>query len=177
MSKVTRGFTIVELLVVIVVIAILASIATVSYRGIKERASNVARLNEVRGWQEVLQIYKVQNGDYPAVPDGNYCLGTGFPGNYCREYWQGAVTEKSYYALSPDNVTLINELKTVASPLPTNNPKPVRNGLVGPYISFFSGGYTITQVFEGSDDDCPSTMTYSWDDGNGLLICVMQVLE
>ena len=37
-SKLIRGFTIVELLVVIVVIAILAAISIVAYNGMKERA-------------------------------------------------------------------------------------------------------------------------------------------
>ncbi len=37
-NKGGRGFTLVELLIVIVVIAILASIATLSYRGMKARA-------------------------------------------------------------------------------------------------------------------------------------------
>lgn len=74
------GFTVVELIVVIVVIGILATIGIVSYRGVQERAYNVERLNEMKGWESIFSIYAAQEKKYPSVPaTGGYCLGTGFP--------------------------------------------------------------------------------------------------
>lgn len=42
-----RGFTIVELLIVIVVIAILAAISIIAYNGIQSRARDAQRSNDI----------------------------------------------------------------------------------------------------------------------------------
>lgn len=60
-----RGFTIVELLIVIVVIAILAAITIVAYNGIQQRARDAARVSDIRSISKALEIYKTQNGQYP----------------------------------------------------------------------------------------------------------------
>ena len=67
-----KGFTIVELLIVIVVIAILAAISIVAYNGIQSRAENTKSLSAVSSWAKGLQLYKIHNGDYPNI---NTCLG------------------------------------------------------------------------------------------------------
>lgn len=178
MKRSTNGFTIVELLVAIVAIAILASIVIVSYGGIQARASNVARWTQVQQWRKIFKIYQAHYGSFPNVPNGSYCLGSGFPsGGYCREYWAGAVGPKTYKESDPNNVLLINELKKVATNLPTINPKPVKNAIVGPYIFYWGDGFTLTQAFEGGPSDCPGDMIYTWDDGKGVLLCEVQVRE
>ena len=65
-----RGFTIVELLIVIVVIAILASISVVAYVGIQQRARDTQRLSDLRSIAQALELYKVDNGHYPKESDG-----------------------------------------------------------------------------------------------------------
>jgi general secretion pathway protein G len=67
-----KGFTIVELLIVIVVIGILAAITIVAYNGIQTRAENTKTVNAMSAWAKGLQLYKVANGSYPAI---NSCLG------------------------------------------------------------------------------------------------------
>lgn len=61
----SRGFTIVELLIIIVVIAILAIIIVVTYKGIQERARNSVRVNHITTIQRLVEAYNVQNGAYP----------------------------------------------------------------------------------------------------------------
>ena len=59
-----RGFTIVELLIVIVVIAILASISIVAYNGIQQRARDNVRKQDIAQLAKALKLYAVDNGDY-----------------------------------------------------------------------------------------------------------------
>jgi type II secretion system protein G len=61
-----RGFTIVELLIVIVVIGILAAITIVAYNGVQARARDSQRLSDVKTIMKALEIYKINNGSYPA---------------------------------------------------------------------------------------------------------------
>lgn len=60
-----RGFTIVELLIVIVVIAILAAITIVSYNGISNTAKETALKSDLKGGATQLEVTKVDNGSYP----------------------------------------------------------------------------------------------------------------
>lgn len=65
---VSRGFTIVELLVVIVVIAILAAISIVAYTGIQDRARLTAATAAAKQAADKIEIYALDNGDaYPAT--------------------------------------------------------------------------------------------------------------
>lgn len=78
-----RGFTIVELLIVIVVIAILAGISTVAYNGIQQRSKNTQRIAAAKEWQKRIIAYTSSTGSYPASTIGNhFCLGgDGYPTN------------------------------------------------------------------------------------------------
>jgi len=73
--KQQKGFTIVELLIVIVVIGILAAITIVAYNGFQQRAKNAQTAQALTAWIKALQLYKVDNGAWP-----NYftCLGEGY---------------------------------------------------------------------------------------------------
>lgn len=61
-----RGFTIVELLIVIVVIGILAAIIVVAYRGIQDRAYDTSIQNDLSNIAKKIRMYHAENGVYPA---------------------------------------------------------------------------------------------------------------
>lgn len=64
-SQNERGFTIVELLIVVVVIAILAAITIVSYNGITNRANQSAAKSTAATAQKKVELYQSENGRYP----------------------------------------------------------------------------------------------------------------
>lgn len=75
-----RGFTIVELLIVIVVIAILAALTVVAFNGITNQAKNSARAADLKQWKKKSEAHKVENSiECPpnyAFVYGNSTLGT-----------------------------------------------------------------------------------------------------
>lgn len=80
-----KGFTIVELLIVIVIIAILAAITIVAYNGIQQRARDAQRKSDLAAIGKALQIHYVNNGDYIGTGSGCGSGGGGngwFNGNY-----------------------------------------------------------------------------------------------
>jgi general secretion pathway protein G len=70
-TNIQRGFTIVELLIVIVVIGILAAITIVAYSGIQQRARDSIRTGDISSLQKALELYRVDNGIYPSVGADN----------------------------------------------------------------------------------------------------------
>ena len=64
--KSTRGFTIVELLIVIVVIGILAAIIIVAYNGIQNRTYDTAIQSDLSNLAKKMELYNANYGTYPA---------------------------------------------------------------------------------------------------------------
>lgn len=66
-----KGFTIVELLIVIVVIGILAALVVVTYNGIQQKARDTERKTDVNALHGQLEAYQAQNGKYPTLANVN----------------------------------------------------------------------------------------------------------
>ena len=74
-----RGFTIVELLIVIVVIGVLAAISVVAYNGIQQRAYASKAAQIANDYSKIIRLYQTENGNYPTfgdTPSGYACLGS-----------------------------------------------------------------------------------------------------
>lgn len=65
--KYTRGFTIVEIIVVIAAIAILAAVTTVTYSGLQVRARDDERLADIESIAAAFETYYEKNGTYPSI--------------------------------------------------------------------------------------------------------------
>ena len=66
-----RGFTIVELLIVIVVIGILAGLVITTFTGIQQKARNTERQTDVKALYGQVEAYYAQNGKYPTYVNLN----------------------------------------------------------------------------------------------------------
>lgn len=63
--KQQKGFTIIELLIVIVVIGILAALVLNAFGNIQERARDTERRSDINSIHTQLELYFADNGDYP----------------------------------------------------------------------------------------------------------------
>lgn len=66
-----KGFTIIELLIVIIIIGILALIGVVAYGNVQESARNSKRQSDVSSLHTALEAYYTQNTQYPSFTQIN----------------------------------------------------------------------------------------------------------
>lgn len=65
--KKSKGFTIVELLIVIVVIGILATLVIVTFSGIQQKGRDSQRKTDINALQSHIEAYYAQTGTYPTA--------------------------------------------------------------------------------------------------------------
>jgi len=117
-----RGFTIIELLIVVVVIAILASIVIVAFSGIQQKARNTARIDTTKAILTSMQMYEAQNGAGSLLPlmtlDGTgVCIGNSAEDVDPTEAYSCRYTEFSTPVMTSSaavNQALYDALQTVA---------------------------------------------------------------
>ena len=65
MTKTSRGFTLVELMVVLAIIGLLSSIVLVSLNAARIKARDATRKSQVSEFKTALELYYSRNGNYP----------------------------------------------------------------------------------------------------------------
>jgi general secretion pathway protein G len=60
-----RGFTFIEILVVVTIIGVLASIGIVSYQSVNEKSRDNKRKADIESIRSALEMYRADNGNYP----------------------------------------------------------------------------------------------------------------
>src|SRR3954463_7168105 len=70
-NKASKGFTIVELLIVIVVIGILAALVVTTYNGIQEKARDTERKTDLNALHSHAEAYQAENAKYPSLAEFN----------------------------------------------------------------------------------------------------------
>lgn len=165
--KAMRGFTIVELLIVIVVIAILAAVSVIAYGGIQQRANNTVTINAASQWVRVLTImynnHGQLNADLYSLPDGadGICLGN--PDDYpeTNHLPAGSCYEDMYaYPDLYEAMASDIEVHMQTPEVETDNGKYSR----GVQYSFDGPAY-LWYDLSGTDQDC--TVSGSESSGNG----------
>jgi prepilin-type N-terminal cleavage/methylation domain-containing protein len=166
-----RGFTIVELLVVIVVIAILAAILIATYTGITQRATASSLLSDLNSAYKKLQMSYVVDGVYPSdttslkTSSGNIFQYTvnnaASPPSFCltatnpavsNGYYVNNISSQPTAGLCPGHV---QSPSSNSAPVITVQPSPSANGL---YVDDYPLAYlTLTSAATGTP-----TPTVTW---------------
>ncbi len=154
-----KGFTIVELLIVIVVIGILAAITVVAFNGVQKRAENTKNVAAVNQAAKLLTVYKEANGDYPTGIPSMACIGRGYSSSICSQNADGtgAVYES----------TLFNDaLRTVGSlPQPSTKVLTRDMGRTVAGASWQSSSRMIRYYLNGASSPCTAGGTgYNYED-------------
>lgn len=139
-----KGFTIVELLIVIVVIAVLAAVTIVAYNGIQEKSRNTQVVSATASFVKAIRTYYVTYNDtVPMQSTAVQC----FDGTSC---WSGTDV--------PASLLLRTELQKVMPTLPvvpSGHPILVVQGSTtdSPNSGTYSGWYVLYQVI--NNGSCP----------------------
>ena len=84
MNKQHKGFTFVELMVVIAIGALLFSVGTVSFRDITKNSRDARRRSDMEAIRQALELYRSYTGAYPLTAAGIYNSGcSGLCGATC----------------------------------------------------------------------------------------------
>ncbi|HEX7483788.1 MAG TPA: type II secretion system protein [Candidatus Saccharimonadales bacterium] len=161
-TKNSRGFTIVELLIVIVVIAILAAITIVAYNGIQQRSQNTKSASAATAWLKALHLYKVENGSWPTIY--NVCLGTGYKFGsdgagssgvaQCRQDTAGWGIQESTAFNTMLKKYIGESLPTPAFVTAVNTTDSWKRGIS--YYQAAGGSLRLDVTYAGSLSTCPS---------------------
>lgn len=118
-TKLSKGFTLLELLIVIVIVGFLAAIIIASVNSARARGRDTKKITEMKSMQNALQIYFSTNGYYPQTCTGASCVlvpsliskvpdGVDYTGldtistGKCRAYHMGVTLETNNKVLSTD---------------------------------------------------------------------------
>lgn len=195
-----RGFTLVELLIVIVVIAILAGITIVSYNGIQRQARNVMTISAMKTYQTALANYFTENNLYPTI--SGTCLGGPYV-DYNSDGIQdcGDVNQSYRQGVSPTFNAQMKKYLGNSSALPNVNTKEITsfgNVFVGGYVNYWTSftvdgqarPYYMMYILEGKNQSCgltvvtsssfptmtSTTQPYSWSDTSAnSTMCVVSL--
>jgi prepilin-type N-terminal cleavage/methylation domain-containing protein len=150
-----RGFTIVELLIVIIVIAILAAITVVAYNGVRQRANNATVVDAAGKSMRMVASYIAATGAYPATAQG------------CITSTSGCMVASAIAA----NSTFDTNIATVGT-VPRSIPLPAggtRYGLVYGYSATRQVNSVVQPVFlyfwlTGINQQCGMQVAATWGD-------------
>ena len=121
------GFTLIEVMVVVVILGILAAVVVPNIMSKPDEARVSKAKQDVRGLEEALNRYKLDNYDYPSTEQGLAALVHQPSGNPEAKHWKGPYVKKvpldpwhnPYQYMNPGvhgSIDIFSTSKNVASP-------------------------------------------------------------
>ena len=104
-SKHDKGFTLVELLIVIVILGILATITVFAVRGITDKGKTSACSADKKTLEVAAEAYAAQNGPYP--PNAAAMVSSGLLRAASTNYTYTYVAAAAGPPATPENYTLV----------------------------------------------------------------------
>jgi len=163
-----KGFTIVELLIVIIVIAILAAISIAAYNGVQQRTRNTQVSAGVNQYVKAVQNYYAV---YSSYPTNSGCLGANYPSDRC---WLtsstptrsvNAALDSQLSEFIPTKPTLATQLLNMGGGYSQYD----RAGLVYLYTS--ATNIELRYYLEGNNQSCIGGFTFANE--GALSRCIM----
>ncbi len=114
-----KGFTLVELLVVVAIIGLLAGIATVSVNSVRTKARDARRVADIKQIQNALEIYYSDAGSYPATIADK--LGTNTALVLTSNGWKAAAEGTVYLNVPKDPQSVGEFVYTYSAAAPTKD--------------------------------------------------------
>ena len=159
---ISRGFTIVELLIAIVVIAILAAITIVAYNGIQQRAKNTQTISAITAYAKAIKLYEADKGDLGGL-NFNACLGETY--GYGPDGTDTSGTGQCRQDTATSGIKVNANFYTALAPYMSSKPQPDTSvTYVISSVNWFRGAYyypasphRIDFVLVGVVD-CPATI-------------------
>ena len=148
-----RGFTIVELLIVIVVIAVLAAITIVAFNGVATRAENAKTISAASTMNKALRVYAETNSMYNT--DTYSCVGVA----PCSMV-SGSTTCFGYGSVGGVGPSFVSDMTTVMSSVPSPSSQRMTCGSGSSYAGMFVYSYNsrksaiIAYFLKGNGTDC-----------------------
>jgi type IV pilus assembly protein PilA len=86
----SRGFTLVEIMVVVVIIGLLAALALPAFQRTQRATQNSRAINDFRVFVQAFEIYNTQNGTWPANASAGV-VPTGMSKDFKEDTWKAPV--------------------------------------------------------------------------------------
>lgn len=183
MQSGARGFTIIELLVVIVIIGILIALALPMLFGAQMRARNTQTRANVREFYLAIKSFHVLTGAYPMVSDPEdsnavnmVCLGIGYPGGTCGVITGTTAHESPYLYEQFDDRQVGVPRKIVNNAHGAVGNENFTGAAYGiDTVNFDQHGVGMGRVIEwfleGEDVECGVDTAYSYNTDSGNTAC------
>ena len=177
-----KGFTLVELLIVIVIIGILAAISIVAYTSISQKAKNTSTISAVKQAINAINMYIADTGEYPQNSNQNICLTSDTPCTWGSSipYSEGLYSKLANYSTLASSVPATSSTKYTGI-LYLYYRDRTFNGLSRPVVVTYvlDGVYQKCQLTNIASDTgfAPKSSTSGYSVGNveGATLCAVSI--